>query len=81
MGRGEYGRLGLGPHIKQADKLVRIDSLEEIISVSACSAVSFAVDSKGEWYKKLFYFGTLVGLGSTAAHSCRRRSLSFFSLA
>ena len=48
MGRGEYGRLGLGSHIKQADKLMRIDSLQNIVSVSACSSISFAVDSKGE---------------------------------
>ena len=47
MGQGEYGCLGLGPDIKQADDVTRIDGLEDVISIAARCSVSYAVDSKG----------------------------------
>ena len=47
MGRGEFGRLGLDANINQADKLMQIDVLKDIATISARSIVSFAVDTKG----------------------------------
>uniref|UniRef100_H2Z7N2 RCC1-like domain-containing protein n=1 Tax=Ciona savignyi TaxID=51511 RepID=H2Z7N2_CIOSA len=48
LGRGEYGRLGHGTDITQADEPIKINTLQNITSISASSAVSFALDKDGK---------------------------------
>nr|CAB3265493.1 regulator of chromosome condensation [Phallusia mammillata] len=50
LGRGDYGRLGLGEDIEQADTPTHIPSLTDIVSVAANGCVSFAIDKAGAGY-------------------------------
>ncbi|CAK8691287.1 unnamed protein product [Clavelina lepadiformis] len=50
LGRGEYGRLGLGEDTKQANEPMQIPSLKNIDSITAGVANSFAVDKDGNGY-------------------------------
>lgn len=48
LGRGDYGRLGLGEDIEQVDVPTEIPDLNNIVSLAANGCVSFAVDKEGK---------------------------------
>ncbi|XP_019622751.1 PREDICTED: regulator of chromosome condensation-like [Branchiostoma belcheri] len=62
MGRGEYGRLGLGEDMdKEVTKPTQLTTLSNICGVATGSAVSFAVSKNGEAYS--WGMGTNLQLG------------------
>lgn len=50
LGRGEYGRLGLGEDVKIVDHPTRVSGLKDIALVSTGQEVSFAVGKNGKAY-------------------------------
>nr|XP_039271836.1 regulator of chromosome condensation-like isoform X2 [Styela clava] len=48
IGRGDYGRLGLGEKVLIADKPTKIEALRNIVQIGAGPCVSFAVDKNGK---------------------------------
>ena len=47
FGRGDYGRLGLGPDQDVAEEPVKIPSLDGVTAIATGSAVSFCCDREG----------------------------------
>ncbi|GAB1603361.1 regulator of chromosome condensation-like isoform X1 [Argonauta hians] len=51
LGRGEYGRLGLGEDVDMVDKPTVVDSLQDkIVKISAGGSVSFGISNDGKLY-------------------------------
>ncbi|EDV23138.1 uncharacterized protein TRIADDRAFT_58118 [Trichoplax adhaerens] len=65
IGRGDYGRLGLGPDVKECSHPTEIETLanSDIKAVTCGLAVSFAVSNSGDVYS--WGMGTNLQLGSS----------------
>lgn len=48
IGRGDYGRLGLGKDVLNVDKPTKVKDLKDIVHAAAGPCVSFAVDKHGK---------------------------------